>query len=282
MNSDPINIDDINIDCLELSLPKKESGNQMGKMFYILHNKSKLRIILPELSLPYGAGNSDKFPDKFTMCVSFDGMAADDKRGARLTRAHEKLTKINEKIFQLILDNRTIVFKDKKKVSDEILASRYKTFIHSDESKPDFMYLSLQKKRVSEKDALKMTEAEKVEHMKHFIALPEHGFMIDPKGNQVNVTTENIKTVIPWGSRVKPVAEFAYIWVPGASQDCYPVWTFVHGLLVSTKAISNFSLLNKDDGDDEEEADDNEETDEDGDEVQMDAEDEMLANAQMN
>ncbi|KAJ3230662.1 hypothetical protein HDU81_004322 [Chytriomyces hyalinus] len=282
MNSEPINIDDVDVNLLELVLPKKESS-QNGRMFYIYHNGKKLRVILPTLVLPYGAGSSEKFPDKFTMCASFEGMEkTDEKQGQRLKRANDKLKAINDKICQLIMDKKDTVFKDKKKVTNEILVNRYKPFIVTEDGNPDKMYFKLQQKRVNEKDAIKMTESQKAEHMKQFVGLPEHGFLIDAKQNQVQVNTDTIRNVIPWGSRIKPVIEFAYLWVSGANQDCFPVWTFIHGMLVSTASLNNFALKADESDEENDENDENEENDDnEEDDSEMDTEDQLLANSQM-
>ena len=251
MNTDPINIERVDISQIDLVVPKKES-NSNGRMFYVLHKGAKLRIVLPELSTPFGAGSSEKFPDKYTMCVSFDGVKNDTPRGQRTARALTKLHAINERIAQLVLEKKALVFKDKKPVSDEILNSRYKGFINESTDNPDRMYISLQRKKVMDRDSVKMTEDEKLAVSKNFVSLPGFDFMVDKFGKSVNINTDNIKTVIPWGSVVKPVIEFAYLWVLGSSQDCFPVWTLVHGLLVSSKPIPTFKITMDDNGEDEE------------------------------
>ncbi|KAJ3384540.1 hypothetical protein HDU80_000909 [Chytriomyces hyalinus] len=239
---DPINIDEIDVSKIDIVLPKKES-NQNGRMFYVTYDRNKLRVILPELTAPFGAGNSEKYPDKYSMCLAFDGAEEASARGQRLQRANLKMRAINERVLQLVLEKRDIIFKDKKKVSDEILVNRYKPFVISDDDKPDRMYLTLQRKKVT--DAFKWTEAERVEQGKQFVSLNGYSFLIDRTGNEISVNSDNIRTVIPWGSRIKPVIEFAYLWVLGSSQDCFPVWTYVHGLLTTSQQANSFSLLNE-------------------------------------
>src|SRR5207244_2324631 len=64
-----------------------------------------------------------------------------------------------------------------------------------------------------------------------------------------NINTDNIKDVIPWGSRVKPVLEF-YLWA--MPLIVYPKWVFVHGALESSKAGKNFDILREDEEEDDE------------------------------
>ena len=263
MNADPINIDKVDVAFLELVVPKKESS-QNGRMFYVLHKGAKLRVVLPELNLPFGAGSSEKFPDKYTMCVAFDGVNEETTRGQRTARALAKLKEINQRVAELIMTNRELVFKDKKKLSEEVLANRYKGFINESADASDKMYLSMQRKKPMDRDSAKMTDEEKLAVSKNFVSLPGFDFMVDKTGTPVSITTDNIKTVIPWGSVVKPVIEFAYLWVLGSSQDCFPVWTMVHGLLVASKPVSTFNIL--DDGDEMAE-----------DEVEYEYEDEAVA-----
>ncbi|KAJ3223136.1 hypothetical protein HDU81_009382 [Chytriomyces hyalinus] len=112
-----------------------------------------------------------------------------------------------------------------------------------DDDKPDKMYLMLQCKKVV--DAFKLTDAEHVEQGKQFVSLNGYSFMIDCTGNEISGNGNNIHAVIPWGSRIKPVIKFAYIWVLSSSQDCFPVWTYVYGLRTTSQQTNSFSLLNE-------------------------------------
>jgi hypothetical protein len=251
MSYTPISYSDVDITKLELVKPKKEMNSINGRMFFIQHNKVPLRIVLPELMVPYGAAASEKYPDKYQMVVSFEGANDDNPRGCRLGEALKKMTAINDRIAELVMENKEDLFKDKKKVSNEIISSRYRHFIgHNDDPRPEKLSLVFQKhKTISERDNSRFTEDQKLRYLKQFRSLgEEYGFLITADGKHIDVDIDNLSSVIPRGSRVKPVIEFAYLWVQGTSQECYPVWVFVHGLLVEASR-SNFFDIRKIDED---------------------------------
>lgn len=249
-----ITIEEINVDKLELKPPKTEKvGGVAGKMYHVFHNNVRLRAIMPEMLAPFGAGNSKDYPDKYSMGISFEGMDEDTPRGRRLKRAHSKAVEIDKKILELIMENKDLLFKDAKKkgVTNDILRSRYKSFINSydDEKKADRMYLSLQPRRIKDEDLPKYTEEQRLEITNRFQSMPKYDLLKNAEG-PLDITKDNVKDMVPWGSRVKPVMEFAYLWV--TSDKCYPVWSLVHGLLVSTNAGQHYEIRADDDDDDEE------------------------------
>lgn len=238
--SNPTPILKIDVSKLELRKPKKENTkNATGKSFHVYHGSDKLKIILPEMKAPFGGRNSEKFPEKYNLSLSFEGCP----------KTLEKMKAIDERIQELILEQKAEIFpkdaKSKKPVPIDVLKSRYKPFIQpGDESKnyADRINLSVQRKTAPEGTP----DEEKAQIEKEFRTMDAH-LLVHPDGTPIHVTTENIKECIPYGSRIKAVAEFAYLWVLGSSQECYPVWTFVLGKLVSTASKSNYNILNDDD-----------------------------------
>jgi hypothetical protein len=238
--SNPTPILKIDVNKLELRKPKKENTkNATGKAFHVYHGPDKLKVVLPEMTAPFGAGNSEKFPEKFALSLSFEGCK----------KTLEKMKAIDEKIQELILEKKAEIFpkdlKSKKPVPLDVLKSRYKPFIQAgDESKnyADRINLSVQRKTAPEGTP----EEEKAQIEKEFRTMDAH-LLVHPDGTPIHVNTDNIRECIPFGSRIKAVAEFAYLWVLGSSQECYPVWTFVLGKLVSTAAKSTYDILNDED-----------------------------------
>ncbi len=242
MSANPIPILKVDVSKLSLRKPKKENTkNATGKAWHLYHGEQKLKVVLPEMTAPFGAGNSEKFPEKYTLSISFEGCK----------KTLERMKAIDDKVFELILDQKAELFpKDAKAkkgaVTIEVIKNRYKSFIQTgDETKnyADRINLSVQRKVAPDGTP----DEEKLTIEKDFKSLDNGPLLIRPDGTQIPVNTENIRENIPFGSRIKAVAEFAYLWVLGSSQECYPVWTFVQGLLVSTAAVSTFSILNKDD-----------------------------------
>lgn len=259
MSADPIRIEDVDIEKLSIQVPKKEPDGGR-KIFNVMHNNQRLRIVMPEMKAPFGAGpgRTAETANKFSMGISFEGMndESDKKRARRLRRAHEKAVEIDNKIETLILDMKESFWKDAKKkgITEETLRSRYKNFVrtHEDENKPDMMYLSLQPrslKQLREPVLNKMSEEAREDWVRHFKSMPNYDFLIDDKGNAIETNIDNISEVVPWGSFVKPVIEFAYLTV--VSDNVFPVWTLVHGLLSSTNHAKNFDLRRMDDSDEE-------------------------------
>ncbi|RKO94394.1 hypothetical protein BDK51DRAFT_30050 [Blyttiomyces helicus] len=240
MTSVPFNYTDIDVAQLELVAPKNA---EIGKprLYQILHKKQKLRIALCEMTLPYGAAPQKDYPNKYSMTLTFEGMKEDSKRGQRISSVHNMFVALDEAFQKLMMAKKAEVFpKDHKKVSDAVLTSRYNNFIVSsdDKTKSDKMYLNLQTNRENDKKYAAPSSEEKLEFLKSFKSLQGYPFLINREGEEINVTTDNIKDVIPWGTTIKPIVELAYCSV--AVDKFYPVWVFVHGLVVnlpSTKRI---------------------------------------------
>ena len=216
----------------------KDNPSAPGKHYYLNHDGVKLKVVLPEMLAPFGAGSSKKFPDKYNMSLS-------------LTRqAQDKLRAIDDKLLDLILAMKADVFakdaKDKKKnVSIDVLKSRYKSFIvPGDETKGYSDRINLVIQTRSGKALDELPEEDKARAKQQFVALSNNTLLYAPDGTTIQTTTENIRDAIPFGSRVRAVAEFAYLWVPSSSQECYPIWTFVQGILMSSAPKSTFNLLN--------------------------------------
>ena len=146
--SPPVPILKIDINKLSLRKPKKENTkNATGKCFHLFHGEDKLRIHLPEMTAPFGAGNSEKFPEKYTLSLSFEGRK----------QTLDKMRAIDEKVQELILTLRAELFpkdaKAKKPVPLDVVKARYKSFIQpGDESKnyADRINLSVQRKAAPE------------------------------------------------------------------------------------------------------------------------------------
>jgi len=263
-HADPIKVENVNINKLELRFPKKESKNPNGSVCYVYHDNAKMRLIMPTMSAPFGAGTQKKNESKYSMAISFEGMDADTAAGRKLRRAYDKMQQIDDRVRDLMMEHKETLYKDvkdaagtkkdpKKKgsgpISDELVQLRYESFIKPGKDMPDLMYLSLQTARVPEKDAAKYTEQEKAEMEKRFAGMPGYDFLVDNDGNAIDITTENVTNIIPWQSRVKPVIELAYCWV--MKDKFYPIWSFVHGLLASNVKERSFDIRREDDDEDE-------------------------------
>ena len=59
-HADPIKVENVNINKLELRFPKKESKNPNGSVCYVYHDNAKMRLIMPTMSAPFGAGTQKK------------------------------------------------------------------------------------------------------------------------------------------------------------------------------------------------------------------------------
>ena len=305
--ADPIKITKVDVDKITLQFPKEGTTKSSGMFVYPKHNKTKLRAILPDVTAPFGAGPQKDYPNRFSMGITFDEADDDTDAGRKQKNAYDVLVAINDKCRQLMLENREAFFKDavrpepsskkdpKKKnvgVSDEVIESRYKSFFRErGEDQSDIMYLTLQTKRISQKDRDegKYTPEQIARIEKEFISLPDFPLLVDASGSPIEVNVDNITKAIPWNSRVRPVIEFAYLWC--TQEKVTPVWTFVHGARKSTGVSKGFNILKDDDDEDEEisrmEEDENEnqneenggeeENEEGGDGEAMDEEEQELA-----
>lgn len=273
--ANPINVEDIDIDKIEIRVPKKGGGNAFGNTFHVYHDGVRLRTVLPEMTAPFGGGNSERFPDIFNLGLSFEGMDVDDKRGRRLARAHEKLVALDEKLKQLMVEKRDILFpKEKKTTPAVVIQSKYQSFITSPEGRKDIIYFSLQPTILSKDKKEKMSESEIAEAKRHFQAIPNYPLLVDNTGAPIPVNVDNVKEVLPWGCRVKAVVDLAYLFVNLKGDKCNPKWTVGHAMRASTAGVQTFDITRDDDDEEEEE-----EGEEEGDEEMVDEEEEALASA---
>jgi hypothetical protein len=259
--AEPIQVDNVVTKKMELRIPTKESKSTNGTMYHVVHNKVKLRAIMPTMLAPFGAGTQKENANKYSMAISFEGMDDDTPLGNKLKRAHSKMQQIDDRIRELMMENKELFFKDvkdaagkkdpKKKggvLDDNIIQARYNSFLRSKDDMPELMYLAMQTVRIPDKDATKYTEEEKVAMTKRFTGIPNYDFLVDNDLNAIDINTDNISDVLPWGSRIKPVIELSYLWV--TKDRCYPVWSFVHGLLVSDGKQNVFDIRRYDDDED--------------------------------
>jgi hypothetical protein len=266
-SDDPIvKVQNIDVNQLELQFPKGESTNKNGFFVHVRHNKFRVRTLLPDLKAPYGAGPQKDLAkngeQKYSMGICFDGMETDSKLGIKIGNAHAALERIQDKLKELMIEHREAFFKDakpkskkEKPLSDEVLEARFKSFLRIREDRSDIMYLSIQRRRVKKEDEDKLTPEEKSAITRQFSSLAGYPLLVDKDGHVLEVDTDNIKDVIPWGSVIRPIIELAYLWVSTANLTVQPVWTFIHGARISTGPQKTFDILRADtdsEGEDEE------------------------------
>lgn len=278
---DPVNID--NVDVSELDLRYFEiKDSTYGKMYHVLHKGVKLQILLPKMNAPFGASVSDKFGLKVSLPLSFKNIDEDTKEGRSVKRAFEKLEVIDNRLREIIVEKKDEIFKDKKKVPKDVLEDRYKSFITPSSQSNGKEYPArinpkiLLRKNISEQES-KGKSREEIENLKKkFVSMIGAPLLVDKKNQEINVDLDNIKDVIPWGSTVKAVVNFSYIWV-STSQECSPVLNFVHGLVAHTKPQSTFNML---DGEVSEEENDKEnDQDDEQFEITDDEEDQVMGSS---
>ncbi|RKO89972.1 hypothetical protein BDK51DRAFT_25470 [Blyttiomyces helicus] len=243
MTSVPFKYTDIDVNQVELVAPK---NSEVGKprLYQVLHKKQKLRITLCEITFPYGAASQKDYPNKYSMTLDFEEKNENSKRGNRIASVHNMFVALDEAFQKLMMAKKSEIFpKDHKKQFDAVLSSRYKNFIVSsdDKTKSD--------KMDTDERYSTLSSDQEVEFLKSFKSLQGYVFLINREGNPVNVTTENIKEVIPWGTTIKPIVELAYCYF--AVDKFYPVWVFVHGLVVNLPSTKRIHLRPDDDDDDD-------------------------------
>jgi hypothetical protein len=261
-NASLINIQKVDVKNLELQFPKGESSNKNGFFVRVRHNKTTLRAVLPDVISPYGAGPQKDFGNKYSMGICFDGMEKDDSNGKKIKVAYKTLEAIQERLKGLVLENREAFFADAgkpkrktdKPLSDDTIESRYRIFLRPREDRTDIMYLSLQRCRVKKEEEDTLTQEEKDAITRRFSSLKNYPLLVDHEGHVLEVTTDNLREVIPPGSVVRPIIELSYLWVSTSSKTVQPVWTFIHGARMSIGPSKVFDILHQDDDDEEENA----------------------------
>jgi hypothetical protein len=246
----PIDILDVNVDLIELS--KKESkDDKLGKLFFFHYNGSKgLEVELPEMQAPFGAKIMRDFGIKVSVPLSFSGMEERTQRGNRLSLVHQKLIEIQDKIRTLLTSKPGEVFDDfkKKKLSQETLNERVKNFIVPSVGKKDGkIYADLfrtefQVKKPNDEDAKTKTVEELDEMKKQFISKLGKNLIHDRDNNPISCTVDNVEQVVPWGTKIKPVVQFSYIWYAKASNECTTKCFIVHSMKIAETVRPAFKL----------------------------------------
>ena len=211
----PVNIKDVNVDLIDIR-PAKTLNTKTGLKFNVFYDDKRFRLTLPEMIAPFGGGESRNYPGSYSIGVSFEGMHGSDARAQRLRRAHDKMWAINNKIRELMFQKKDIIFpKDANKNIDPVLyGARFSDFIHTyDNGRADMMYIKLQTKFINDEDRSRMTADQLEQASKEFqhIRGADETLMVDNDGKPVQVTKDNVAQVIPFGSKVKIIVDFAYI-----------------------------------------------------------------------
>jgi len=248
----PIKLSDVDINKINIQKAKKNT-HKSGEMFNIFHGTQRLEIEMPEMNAPFGAKVLTDYGCKISLPLSFDGMEENTSRGRKLKRAHAKLLEIQERIKALILASPAEYFNDKKK--PEIYRDRIKNFVVPSEGKDgkqyaDLFRVEIQKRNLTEKDSNKT--AEELEALKkEFASRIGCSLLIDRNKQVVPVNQDNVINVLSWGTRLKPVLSFAYLWImKTGDRTCTPKWFLTHGMITEQKSTG--LDLNPDEDSDEE------------------------------
>ena len=235
----PIEINNVDVNKIRIQ-KSKGSTHKSGEMFNVYHDNQRLEIILPEMIAPFGAKILTDYGCKISFPLSFDGIKGTDSRAKRLAKAHKKLIEIQDKIQSIILANPHEYFNDKKK--PEVYKERIKPFIVSSESKDgkkydDLFRLEIQKRVPGEKD--KDKSAEEIEALKKEFSSKMGMPLLKNKSKQVvHVNQDNVTEVLSWGTKIKPVVSFAYLWIMKTGErPCTPKWYLIHGLITEQQKM---------------------------------------------
>lgn len=272
----PIEIDNVDINKIRIQA-SKSTTHKSGDMFNVYHDTQRLEIVLPEMIAPFGAKILTDYGCKISLPLTFDGIKENSSRGHRLSRAHKKMIEIQNKIRDLILANPTAYFNDKKKQTPEDYKKRIKDFIVSSESKDgkkyeDLFRVEIQKRNVGgEKDKDKTPE--ELELLKKEFASKMGMPLLKNKAKQtVHCNQDNVADVLSWGTKIKPVVSFAYLWImKTGDRVCTPKWFLTHGLITEQKQMDIDLNPDEDNDADEVEEEEEEEYEEDDEDMEVSA-----------
>jgi len=269
--SEPIRVEKIDVNKLELQFPSEiQTKNTTGFYVRVSYDKRRLRMKLPPVMAPYGAGTQQASPNKYSIGITFEGM--EEKENDRARKAYNALVAINERFRELMMEHKESFFKDavqdskdgKKtkskgstsvpdEVFNQLIANRYKSFLRERDDNGDIMYLNITRRKLKKKEEDNYTPEEKEEIAKRFETMGDYPLIIDEDGNAIDVTIDNIRDVIPWGTKVKPVIDFLYFWV--TPEKVHPIWSMVYGWRMSTGVTRKFNIMKDSDDEEDDEID---------------------------
>lgn len=258
-------LENIDVNKLEIRPPKKQNATR--PKFILFHDNQRLRgIVLPELMAPFGGSESKNYPGLFSLVLSFEGMEGSDNRAKRLQRAHEKVSSIDNKIRELMAQKLDMIFpkETKRGVDPSLLVNRYQSFIKTPEDGyADNITFKLQREIEckSQDEKARMSEAETLKLSKTFHHLPDFDhLLVDNEQKPVEVTTDNIHTVLPRNSRVKAIVELMYLYV--SPEGLKASWSIGAARRITTGSAETYTI-DRDSDSEHEDDDANEEEDHD-------------------
>lgn len=213
-------------------------------MFYLQYNGSYMPSIeMPNLKVPKvkRIDNPGK-DDEFKIFFSFEGKDEETPRGQRLRDALAKLKKIDDKIFDLLSNaakgaGGKAIFSPKGALDlTKLKENNYRSFVWVYESNgvtyPESFACKIQRDR---------------EDTTRFGTMRNMPLLCDRNNQRLDVTPDNIETVITRNSIVKPVIQPMSVYVAGNNQMITISFAFKHGRLVYQAPQEEYVLPTEDD-----------------------------------
>jgi hypothetical protein len=234
MNNTRKYVDIADVDVAKISLvgPKKHEFGMMAYVGYI--DGGPLRLRLPALRAPWPAGESrfdTKTPKKVELNLSFDGMESDPA----LQAAHRKCQEIDDRIADLVYENRDALFPKEagRNIGREDVRKRYQSMLSRGSDANGAAY----------PDRLKLRIDRDKSNPKLLVGLANKPLIKDANNNILAVDADNIGAVLTKGTQVQVIMDAKFLFVVPARQSATSVaWVLRQGKITSIKEADDWDI----------------------------------------
>lgn len=241
----PLRPDQIDLEKITIRKPtanNKTGAKKYGEILNIQYNNGPLRIMLPEMVMPFGAKLSE-LNNKIRAGVTFDESKPESKK------LRDFFKRFEDRIQRAILEVGPNMYpKDKayKKTPPENIKQRFKGIIKSgtdDEGNPYPERIDLILPRFKN-DPNK------------FQPIKGKPFIVDKKDKEIPTTVDTIGEILPRGTRIRGVIEAAYVFAKEVSPfETTIAFNLVHAMRTASQDKPSWSLKADDDSESEESGD---------------------------
>ncbi len=256
------NCKDIDVSKLAVSTDVS-SKSKFARYFDITYDgHKKFAIALPDMVTVFGANKSEMSTgDAYYLELSFDGMTGDSKHAKKLKVAHDKLAEMDQRLRELIYENRKVFLSGMDGLEDLELRDMKKILelglVRPAKDKKGNKYapkvsLSMPTTIISNEKKALMSEAELKAKNRLFQTMDDSPYVVDAQTKvPLDINVDNLKTIIPAGCVVRPLiqlnsfnvtAKFQVNWKPRLLQ----------AMIMKQSSVNKQSLMDMEYSDDDE------------------------------
>lgn len=216
----PILLDDFNPALLSIAIPRPRPDakpNKFGTPYFVKYNNGPARFACGALRSPFGVQVSE-LDENQTLQIQFELSSSEDGGPS----PYDQFIKIQERIIQLVVENKTVLYKDGARVDDSVVRERVNGFVRlSDKGYPPSIRPIIE------------TNYDNPEQILSVVGKP---LLIDENRETIPVTRSSIVSIVGRNSHLKPVVEIKHLFVSNKGFTTTVKWRMSHAKLIQSGA----------------------------------------------